>query len=711
MARAPVPIFPQPRTGYLRQALGLLGIRGESAVARPHGDDPIKAASPTEDTAPVPTGVYSRSPSSFSIDPRWLNQLALNSDRILTEEGGAENLKLYEALLDDDVAASSFQQRRLAVVSQPWEVDPGDDSPQAAAAADHLREQLKIIGWDRICDRMLYGIWFGYAVGEAIYEVGPDGKIWMREIAVPDRAWFGFTNSGELRLKTAESPQGEIVPPNKFWAYRVGGSHDFLPYGIGLAHWCYWPVWFKRNVVKFWSIYLEKFGMPTAMGTFPDGAPDDVIAQTLEAASAVARDTAIAKPDNVNIELLAAGRTGEGSYLQFVSQMNDALLRIILSQTGTSKSEAQGLGGSQSEVMKDVRDEIVRADSDMLHESFNRTIARWLTDWNFGTEVPAPTVYRRLEEQEDLTKLAERDRILHGIGIKRTVESVRETYGEGYERDEPQEDAPPAIPGRTGGNVVSLAQMRQLRAEQEFATQDVAPLYVSRKLKPASARALLSWAASQGIPGLLPAAELHVTVLYSKAAVDWFGMEPYGWADGDLRVGEGGPRKVEKLGEQGAIVLRFASYPLKARHEEMVERGASHDFPEYLPHVTVGYAPDFDPEGIEPYQGPLEFGPEIFAPIDDQWIDRIASREFSADDIDQIERFAAQLATEADPIMREFAASLAGKTGGIKDVDQLRVALLDALETFPSDRLGELAALPLVAVRAEAEGGADALRA
>lgn len=723
MASRPPVIMPQPATGLLDRVISIF--RGPNAAddappAQPVGGDPVRSASPTEPGAPAEVAmVYSRSPSGFSIDPRWLSQLALNDDRILTENGGLDNLKLYDALLDDDMCASAFQQRRMAVISRPWEVQPGDDSPAAAAAADHLRAQLGKLPWDRICDRMLYGRWYGYAVGEAIYKIGPDGKIWLDDVLVPNRAWFAFTNAGELRLKTAENAQGEVVPPNKFWAYRTGASHDFAPYGLGLAHWCYWPVWFKRNVVKFWAVFLEKFGMPTALGTFAQGSSQDVIDKTLAAAAAVARDAAVAKPDNVEIELLEAGRTGQGTYGDFVASMDDALLRIILSQTGTSKSEAQGLGGSQSDVMKDVRDEIVRSDSDMLHESFNQTIAKWLTEWNFGPGVAPPTVYRNLEDEEDLTALADRDVKLAGIGIKRTDESIKEVYGEGYERAEPPAPPPgfqPGVPGQPGGNVVELAAARA-KLRGQFADQDRQPLYISRKLSPASARKVLAWAKAQGIPGLLPADELHTTVLYSKQPVDWFEMADE-WEGGqDLTIAAGGPRKVEKLGDQGAIVLRFSSQRLAWRHNDLVDRGASHDFAEYLPHLTVGYAPPagpdqpdeagFNPESVEPYTGDLVFGPEEFAPIDDGWVDRVANRAFSAEDLDQIGQFADKLAREADPLLREFAASLRGKTHGLKDIDQLRVALLDALEKFPSDRLGELAGLPLVAVRAAAEADVE----
>ena len=708
MAKPPA-LFPQSFLDRVRSgARTLMGLGEEAPPAQklPEGQEPVRDASPQDEAAKPEEGVWTRAYGGFSIDPKWLSQLALNDDTILQKEGG-HDLKLYEAVLDDDVAASAFQQRRLAVISRPWEVEPGDDSAQAQAAAEHLREQLKRLSWDRICDRMLFGRWFGYAVAEALYEVGPDGKIWLQDILVPDRKWFGFTNAGELRLKTAENTQGEALPPNKFWAYRAGASHDFTPYGLGLAHWCYWPVWFKRNGIKFWAVYLEKFGMPTALGKFPEGAAQDVIDNTLAAAAAVGRDAAVAIPANVELDLLAEGRASGDSYEEFVEQMNDALLRVILSQTGTSKSEAQGLGGSQSDVMKDVRDEVVAADSDMLHESFNATIAAWLTRWNFGPNVAPPRLYRNLEDQEDINAVVERDIKLKNLGYVRTEESAKEVYGEGYEKAEPPEPEPgqERLPGG-GPNVIDLEEERKKRAE--FAADGPRPLYVYRKLMPSSGRKLQAWAAEKGIPGLLPVGELHTTILYSKAPVDWFKMGD-GWsATEKLRIVPGGARAIIRFG--AAIVLRFASSDLKWRHEEMERQGASHDYDEYAPHVTIAYAPEdaFDVEALEEaFAGELIFGPEIFEPIDEDWAERIKGKEFSADELDQIQRFANRLAEEAEPAIAEFAASLKGKLEGVRDVDALRIALLEGLERFPAERLAELTALPFVAVRASAEAGVE----
>ena len=57
----------------------------------------------------------------------------------------------------------------------------------------------------------------------------------------------------------------------------------------------------------------------------------------------------------------------------------------------------------------------------------------------------------------------------------------------------------------------------------------------------------------------------------------------------------------------------------------MVRAGGSHDYGEYLPHVTLTYAaPDgLDLDTLKPYTGELRFGPEEFEPLDLDWKSKI----------------------------------------------------------------------------------------
>lgn len=150
---------------------------------------------------------------------------------------------------------------------------------------------------------------------------------------------------------------------------------------------------------------------------------------------------------------------------------------------------------------------------------------------------------------------------------------------------------------------------------------DAAPrsLYVSRQVT--NAADILKWAKAQGFESTLPAGDLHVTVAYSREPVDWMKVGN-SWSGGDkgtLTVSPGGPRMVEKFGG-GAVVLLFGSSELSWRHRDILESGASWDWPDYNPHITITYEPgDVDLSAVAPYRGKIELGPEVFEEVNEDW--------------------------------------------------------------------------------------------
>lgn len=220
-------------------------------------------------------------------------------------------------------------------------------------------------------------------------------------------------------------------------------------------------------------------------------------------------------------------------------------------------------------------------------------------------------------------------------------------------------------------------------------------LYVRRNLL--NAAEVLAWAKAQGFDETLEAGDLHVTVLYSKAHVDWLKMGQ-AWGEdesGNLTVPAGGARLVEVLGDKGAVALLFGSSQLAWRHEEMVRLGASHDWDDYQPHVTITYAKpaDLDLADVEPYRGKLVFGPEIFEEVDEGWQPgggRKAGSPFEAGDrynpnqprdpggegggqwiaVGAMEAAAGNAKNDPTPLTPEAKAQLIAANAG-KDLDQL----------------------------------------
>ncbi|MBU2532257.1 MAG: DUF935 domain-containing protein [Alphaproteobacteria bacterium] len=409
------------------------------------------------------------------------------TDPILLARGS--DLDVYEEILRDDQVQSCFQQRRLAVIKAEWDVEAGGDDKASQMAAEFMREQLDAIRFDDTTLKMLKGLFLGYSVAECIW--GKDGRHFTLDALKVRRAKrFRFDMDGGLRLLTLHnSAEGELMPARKFWTFTAGADDDDDPYGRGLGYWCFWPVWFKKNNVKFWTLYQDKFSGPTSVGKYPPNATKEEIAKLLQAAGAVGRDSSIAIPEGMVIELLEAVRASSASYEPFYDRMDGAIAKVILSQTMTTDAKATGIGSGAANVHMDVREEVTASDADLICSSFNETVVAWLTAWNFPGATP-PRVWRQTEPPEDLNSVAERDNKVKQLGFRPTPERITDTYGEGWEPDTPP--APPpgskVLPGLPGGDPLNPEKTPPAASFAEAVEDDVARL--GRELDDASAAAM-----------------------------------------------------------------------------------------------------------------------------------------------------------------------------------------------------------------------------
>ncbi|MDR2221008.1 MAG: DUF935 domain-containing protein [Methylobacillus sp.] len=361
-------------------------------------------------------------------------------DRLLQLKGGGD-LLVYQEVLRDEQVKACVEQRFRGVISRPWEVVPGGDKRIDKQAAVFIREQIDALNFDAITEKMLYGVFYGYAVAEALWD--SDGsRIVLKDIRVRDRRRFGFAPDMTLRLKTSQKPLGEALPDKKFWSFCVGADHDDEPYGLGLAHWLYWPVFFKRSGIRFWLTYLEKFGTPTLAGEYPQGTPEEDQNKLLQSLRDARQDSALVMPEGMKVNLLEATRAGSADYTELYERMDAAIARATLGQTASTQGTPGRLGND--DLQGDVRLDIVKADADLVCMSLNATIVRWLTEWNFPGAA-LPQVWRIVEEAEDLKTRADRDSTITGMGFKPSLKYIADTYGGEWTEKEAQPPINPQI--------------------------------------------------------------------------------------------------------------------------------------------------------------------------------------------------------------------------------------------------------------------------
>ena len=103
--------------------------------------------------------------------------------------------------------------------------------------------------------------------------------------------------------------------------------------------------------------------------------------------------------------------------------------------------------------------------------------------------------------------------------------------------------------------------------------------YAKMELGESSRKKLYNWCNKNKIENLIEPEEYHVTVAYSRKSVPQISkLEP------EL------PIKCKFIGWEnfgGTLVLKIENSELNELHDETCEMGASYDYDEYIPHISV----------------------------------------------------------------------------------------------------------------------------
>jgi phage gp29-like protein len=391
--------------------------------------------------------------------------LTPDDDTLLTR-GGAKGLKIYDEIERDCHAYAVLQKRKMAVIGRPWDVLPASNKRLDKKAAEVVKDALDALPFDRICLDLLDANLKGYAVGEVMW-AERDGLLLPYDVLARDQRRFVFDTQSRLRHLTQAAPSlGEALPDRKFIVHRFGGKAG-NPYGLGLGTRLFWPVFFKRKDISFWLVFADKFGSPTATGKYPQGASPEEKKKLLSVLKSLSQDTGIIIPEGMIIELLEASRSGStDAYERLARYMDEQISEAVLGETMSTSAQGAGLGSTQAGVHNEVRKELAQADADLLSDTLNATLVKWITELNVPGAKP-PTVWRDFSEPEDLQarkNRAESDEAILRLGYRPTPDYIRETYGEGFEPVAPAGQEPSQVAfaeGEAGDELDALAALME----------------------------------------------------------------------------------------------------------------------------------------------------------------------------------------------------------------------------------------------------------
>lgn len=254
-------------------------------------------------------------------------------DEVLRKAGIARH-KL-RVLLDDDEIAQAVETRIDALLATPLRIEPSN-----TAEAENLNAILKEWFFE-IAAGAMNGLFFGYSVQEAVYELKPEGYIGLQWIGEKPMEWFEPKNDGRLIYRPdGTGVEREVDQVFKFFLTRRKATYQ-QPYGKALLATLYWLFFFKQNSFKFWAKFLERFGTPILLGKCQDTETEDMSRALLNAhAQSV---LAIDIEDDVQI-LSTSGTSGTAgaAFESFNNQLIRQIQKVVLGQTLTSGTDGVG---------------------------------------------------------------------------------------------------------------------------------------------------------------------------------------------------------------------------------------------------------------------------------------------------------------------------------------------------------------------------------
>lgn len=354
-------------------------------------------------------------------------------DPVILSRGGSRGLHVYDDLFRDSKAYGALMKRLLAVIAKKWEIVPASDRLKDKKAAEGVAEQLKNIPFNRIRYNLLKAIAYGFTVGEVMWELR-DGQYVVTDVLDRDQVRFLMGPEYQIQLKVpGDMFPGQVISVPRKFIWHTFGSIANNPYGRGVGEAVWFWTYFKREVVKFWLVFCEKYAGPTVVAQHTeDGVSQELQQAAQQLAESVATGLGVSVPKGLELKLLESNRNTAVEVYEHLVQTCDE--QIALAILGESVTTSSGERASRAAVAEygDMFLALVTSDSDLLCETLNSTLIKWICELNYPGATP-PKLVCEIAPETDLFKKAQTYQYMGSLGYRPTLETVAEEFGGEWE--------------------------------------------------------------------------------------------------------------------------------------------------------------------------------------------------------------------------------------------------------------------------------------
>lgn len=320
-------------------------------------------------------------------------------------------LELYDDMMEKDGHLfAELTKRQRALLTVDWGIKPpANPSTQEKEAAQELESRLEDM--DDLEDVVLgaaAAIGPAFSCQEIEWElVGKDWNVKCIHFRPP--TWF--TLDRETRSQILLRQPGVIgVPLNPFgWITHIHRAKPGYLARSGLMRQLVWPYVFKTYAIGDLAEFLEIYGLPLRVGTYPAQATKEEKATLLAAVAALGHDAAGIIPEGMLIDFKEPATGKQDPFIEMIALMERIESKVVLGGTLTTQADGKTSTAALGIVHNEVRHDILDSDARQVASTLTRDLVYPLGLLNglIKDQRRRPRFSFDVQEEEDFQTMAE----------------------------------------------------------------------------------------------------------------------------------------------------------------------------------------------------------------------------------------------------------------------------------------------------------------
>jgi len=320
---------------------------------------------------------------------------------------------------DGHILTEMFK-RKAALQGLDWTITPlSDASAKEKADAEWLSEIVGNLELEDILLDAMDAVGHGFSCQEVTW-----GKVGKEKLPLKfehrPQSWFqlDIATRSQIRLKDNSADGAELWPMG--WILHVHKAKSGYVARGGIHRTLAWPYLFKNYSVRDLAEFLEIYGLPLRLGTYPTGASAREKSTLLQAVMSIGHAAAGIVPEGMAIDFKEAAKGQSDPFEYMIGWCENTQSKIILGQTLSADAKPTGMGSGVSNLHNEVRHDILAADARQVARTLTRHLLWPILAVNRPGADPArcPKFRFDLAESEDLAVYADALPKLAGAGMQ-----------------------------------------------------------------------------------------------------------------------------------------------------------------------------------------------------------------------------------------------------------------------------------------------------